>query len=40
MKVGRTHRYQITNLGRAILNAVLTVGRTTLHQLNQLAQAA
>ena len=39
-KVTRTHRYQVTETGRAILVAVLTAARTSLHQLNQLAKAA
>jgi hypothetical protein len=39
-KIPRTHRYQITDAGRAILLAVLTTARTTLHQLNQLLNAA
>ena len=39
-KVPRTHRYHVTESGRTILLAVLTVGRTSLHQLNQLVKAA
>jgi hypothetical protein len=39
-KIPRTHRYQVTAAGRAILVAVLTTLRTTLNQLNQLAKAA
>ena len=39
-KVPRTHRYQVTEAGRAILVAVLTTARTSVHQLNQLGQAA
>ena len=39
-KVPRTHRYQVPETGRAILVAVLTVARTSLNQLNQLAKAA
>jgi hypothetical protein len=39
-KVSRTHRYQVTPAGRAILVAVLTTARTSLNQLNQLRQAA
>ena len=39
-KVPRTHRYHLTEAGRAILNAVLTYARTSVHQLNQLSQAA
>jgi hypothetical protein len=33
-KIPRTHRYQITDAGRAILLAVLTIARTSIHQLN------
>jgi hypothetical protein len=39
----RTHRYQVADSGRTILIAliaVLTVARTSVHQLNQLPQAA
>ena len=39
-KVPRTHRYHITDAGRAILVAVLTTARTSVHQLNQLPTAA
>lgn len=39
-KVPRTHRYQVTDAGRAILLAVLTTARTSLNQLNQLPKAA
>ena len=39
-KVPRTHRYHVTDAGRAILVAVLTTARTSLHQLNQLPKAA
>jgi len=39
-KIPRTHRYQITDSGRAILLAVLTTARTSLNQLNQLSKAA
>jgi hypothetical protein len=39
-KVPRTHRYQATEAGRRILIAVLLAARTTVHQLNQLGQAA
>jgi hypothetical protein len=39
-KVPRTHRYQVTAAGRAILVAVLTTARTSVKQLNQLANAA
>jgi hypothetical protein len=39
-KVPRTHRYQVTEAGRIILIAVLLAARTTVHQLNQLGQAA
>ena len=39
-KVPRTHRYHVSNAGRAILLAVLTSARTSVHQLNQLQQAA
>jgi hypothetical protein len=39
-KVPRTHRYQVTDCGRTILIAVLTVARTSVHQLNQLLKAA
>jgi hypothetical protein len=38
-KVPRTHRYQVT-AGRSILLTVLTTARTTLQQLNQLAERA
>jgi hypothetical protein len=39
-KVPRTHRYHVTEAGRAILMAVLTSARTSVNQLNQLVQAA
>ena len=39
-KVRCTHRYQVTDSGRIILLAVLTVARTSLHQLNQLLKVA
>jgi DNA-binding PadR family transcriptional regulator len=39
-KVPRTHRYHVTEAGRAILVAVLTAARTSVNQLNQLAKAA
>ncbi len=39
-KVPRTHRYHLTEAGRAILNAVLTYARTSVHQLNHLPEAA
>jgi hypothetical protein len=39
-KISRTHRYQITEAGRAILLAVLTTARTSLNELNRLAKAA
>jgi hypothetical protein len=39
-KVPRTHRYQVTDVGRAILVAVLTTARTSVNQLNQLPKAA
>jgi len=39
-KVPRTHRYQVTECGRSILNAVLTTARTSVHELNQLCKAA
>jgi len=39
-KVPRTHRYHVTGTGRAILLAVLTTARTSVHQLNQMQQAA
>ena len=39
-KVPRTHRYHVTDAGRAIFVAVLTTARTSLHQLNQLSKAA
>ena len=39
-KVPRTHRYHVSNAGRAILLAVLTSARTSVNQLNQLQQAA
>ena len=39
-KVPRTHRYHVTDAGRAILVAVLTTDRTSVHQLNQLPIAA
>ena len=39
-KVSRTHRYHVTEAGRAILVAVLTAARTSVNQLNQLPQAA
>jgi hypothetical protein len=38
-KVPRTHRYQVTDTGRAILVAVVTAARTSVNQLNQLAKA-
>lgn len=39
-KVSRTHRYHVTETGRAILVAVLTTARTSVHQLNQLPMVA
>jgi len=39
-KVPRTHRYHVTGAGRAILLAILTTARTSVHQLNQMQQAA
>ena len=39
-KVPRTHRYHVTDAGRAILLAVLTSARTSVHQLNRIAKAA
>lgn len=39
-KVPRTHRYMVTETGRAISIAVPTTARTSVHQLNQLAKAA
>jgi len=39
-KVPRTHRYHVTDAGRAILIAVLTTARTSLNQLNQIKKAA
>jgi hypothetical protein len=39
-KVPRTHRYQVTETGRIIILAVLTLARTSLHQLNQLLKVA
>ena len=39
-KVPRTHRYQVTEAGRAILVAVLTAARTSVKQLNKLDHAA
>jgi hypothetical protein len=39
-KVPHTHRYQLTDQARVILVAVLTTAQTSVHQLNQLAQAA
>ena len=39
-KVPRTHRYHVTDAGRAILVAVLTAAKTSVNQLNQLLNAA
>jgi hypothetical protein len=39
-KVSPTHRYHVTETGRAILVAVLTAARTSVNQLNQLSKAA
>jgi len=39
-KVNRTHRYHVTEAGRVILVAVLTMARTSVKQLNQLEKAA
>jgi hypothetical protein len=39
-KVHATHRYQVKETGRAILIAVLTTARTSVHQLNQIPKAA
>jgi len=39
-KVPHTHRYHVTEAGRAIIIAVLTSARTSVHQLNQLLEAA
>ena len=33
-----THRYQVTELGRIILVAVLTTAQTSVHQINQLVE--
>ncbi len=38
--VPRTHRYHVTDAGRAMLVAVLTSARAGLHQLNQMPKAA
>jgi hypothetical protein len=39
-KVSRSNRYHVTEAGRVILMAVLTSARTSVHQLNQLVEAA
>jgi hypothetical protein len=39
-KIPRTHRYLVSDAGRAILLAVLTTARTSVNQLNQLPKAA
>lgn len=39
-QVSHTHRYHVTATGRAILLAVLTTARTSVHELNQLPKAA
>ena len=39
-KVPHTHRYHVAGTGRAILLAVLTTARTSVHQLDQMQQAA
>jgi hypothetical protein len=39
-KVPRTHRYQVTETGRTIVTAILTVARTSLHELNLVQKAA
>ena len=39
-KVPRTHRYHVTETGRVILVAVLTVARTSVNQLNHLSMVA
>jgi hypothetical protein len=39
-KVSRTHRYHVNDSARAILVAVLTTAQTSVHQLNQLVNAA
>ena len=39
-KVSRTHRYHLSEAGRAILIAVLTTARASVHQLNRLPAAA
>ena len=39
-KVSGTHRYHVSDAGRSILVAVLTVAHATVHQLNQLLQKA
>jgi len=39
-KVPRTHRYQVSAEGRSILLSVLTTARTSLQQLNQIAEKA
>jgi hypothetical protein len=39
-KVQNTHRYHVSETGRTILVAILTVGRTSLQQLNQLKKVA
>jgi hypothetical protein len=39
-KVPRTHRYLVTDSGRAIIIAVLTTARTSVHQLNRIESKA
>jgi predicted transcriptional regulator len=39
-KVPRTHRYQVTAEARSILTTVLTTARTSLQQLNRVAEKA
>jgi hypothetical protein len=39
-RVNRTHRYEVTAAGRPTITAILTAARTTLQQLNQVANAA
>ena len=39
-KVPHTHRYHVTPAARIVLASILTTAKTSLHQLNQLAQQA
>jgi len=39
-KVPKTHRYEITPVGRTVLMAIITTAKTSLQELNQLTHKA